>query len=63
MSQTVRDLEPRSLWNHFADLNEIPRASKNEARVIEFARLFGEQLNLPTTVDPTGNVIIRINAF
>ncbi len=24
----VRDLEPKSLWNHFADLNAVPRASK-----------------------------------
>ena len=59
MSDAVRDLEPQSLWNYFADLNAVPRASKKEAEVIAFARAFGESLGLPTHVDATGNVIIR----
>lgn len=56
---TVQQLEPTSLWKHFADLNAVPRASKKEERVIEFARSFGQSLGLPTVVDSTGNVIIR----
>ena len=59
MSAQVRGLEPKSLWNHFADLNEVPRASKKEERVIEFARNFGQSLGLETVVDDIGNVIIR----
>ena len=59
VAKTVRELEPGSLWNHFADLNAVPRASKKEERVIEFARSFGESLGLSTTVDEIGNVIIR----
>ena len=59
MSNEVRQLEPSSMWNHFADLNAVPRASKKEAQVIEFARSFGENLGLETVVDDTGNVIIR----
>ena len=35
MSDAVRELEPKALWNNFADLNEIPRLSKKEERVIE----------------------------
>lgn len=59
MSQEVRALEPKAMWNHFADLNEIPRASKKEERVIAFAKAFGESLGLPTHVDEVGNVIIK----
>ena len=59
MSDEVRQLEPSIMWNHFADLNEVPRASKKEEQVIEFARSFGETLGLETLVDDTGNVIIR----
>ncbi|MCB0787304.1 MAG: cytosol nonspecific dipeptidase, partial [Flavobacteriales bacterium] len=59
MSQAVRDLEPKALWNHFADLNAVPRPSKHEERVIAFAKAFGEGLGLPTEVDHAGNVIIR----
>ena len=59
MSQAVRNLEPNSLWNHFADLNAVPRPSKKEERVIAFAKDFGERLGLPTMVDEVGNVIIK----
>lgn len=59
MSQKIAELEPRSLWKNFADLNAVPRASKEEERVIEFAKEFGESLGLETTVDATGNVLIK----
>ena len=56
---SVRNLEPKAVWNHFADLNEIPRPSKKEERVIEFAKSFGENLGFETIVDSVGNVIIK----
>ncbi len=55
----VRDQEPKILWNHFADINAIPRASKKEDRIVEFMVSFGKNLGLETIVDPVGNVIIR----
>lgn len=59
MSADIQALEPQSLWKNFADLNAVPRASKKEERVIQFAKNFGEQLGLPTVVDEIGNVIIK----
>lgn len=59
MSQDVRNLEPKALWNHFADLNSVPRPSKKEARVIAFIKNFGEQLGLSVYEDEVGNVIIK----
>ena len=59
MNSAVRQLEPTTLWNHFADLNAVPRPSKKEQRVIQFIKMFGEALKLPTTVDAIGNVIIK----
>ena len=59
MSKEVRELEPKALWNHFSDLNAVPRPSKKEARVIQFIKEFGENLGLETFVDKIGNVIIR----
>ena len=56
---SVRNLEPKEVWNHFEDLNEVPRASKKEERVIAFAKAFGENLGLETYVDGIGNVIIK----
>ena len=59
MSQEIRNLEPKALWNKFADLNAVPRPSKKEDRVIEFMKKFGESLGLETFEDEIRNVIIR----
>ncbi|MDR6846235.1 aminoacyl-histidine dipeptidase [Flavobacterium granuli] len=59
MSQEIRNLEPKVLWNKFADLNAVPRPSKKEERVIEFMKDFGTSLGLETFEDEIRNVIIR----
>ena len=59
MSQEIRNLEPKALWNKFADLNAVPRPSKKEERVIEFMKDFGKSLGLETFEDEIRNVIIR----
>ena len=55
----IRELQPKALWNNFADLNAVPRPSKKEEQVIKFLKNFGEKLNLETIVDEVGNVIIK----
>lgn len=59
MNSEIRKLQPKELWNKFADLNAVPRPSKKEERVIAFIKNFGERLNLETIVDEVGNVIIK----
>jgi len=59
MSQEIRNLEPKALWNKFADLNEVPRPSKKEERIIAFMKDFGSKLSLETIEDEVGNVIIK----
>ena len=59
MNQSIRNLAPTALWNHFSDLNAVPRPSKKEARVIAFIKAFGASLNLPIYEDEVGNVIIK----
>lgn len=59
MSHEVRQLEPQIVWNHFEDLNAVPRPSKKEERVIDFMKKFGEDLGLETLVDASGNVVIK----
>ena len=56
---TTRALQPEKVWNHFEDLNAIPRPSKKEGRVIAFMKAFGESLGLETIVDEIGNVVIK----
>ncbi|AXG75016.1 aminoacyl-histidine dipeptidase [Flavobacterium arcticum] len=59
MNEAIRNLEPKALWNKFADLNAVPRPSKKEERVIAFMKDFGEKLSLPVVIDEVGNVIIK----
>lgn len=59
MTEAIRQLEPRSLWKNFADLNAVPRPSKKEEKVIRFMMDFGDSLGLETFKDRIGNVIIR----
>ena len=55
----VNDLSPRALWQNFAHLNAVPRASKKEKQVIDFMWSFGESLGLDTFQDAAGNVVIK----
>lgn len=55
----IRNLEPKSVWGHFADLNAVPRPSKKEEKVIAFMMEFGKSLGLETEKDEVGNVLIR----
>ncbi|WP_106792638.1 aminoacyl-histidine dipeptidase [Aquimarina sp. Aq78] len=59
MNSEIRSLEPKVIWNKFADLNAVPRPSKKEERVIAFMKDFGESLGLTTEIDKVGNVLIR----
>ncbi len=59
MNSEIRALEPKAVWNKFADLNAVPRPSKKEERVIAFMKDFGESLGLVTEIDKVGNVLIK----
>ena len=53
------NLQPKSVFKCFAQVNQIPRPSKQEEKMIDFLLDFGRKLNLDTRRDETGNVIIR----
>ena len=59
MNSEIRTLEPKEIWNKFADLNAVPRPSKKEERVIAFMKDFGKKLGLETIEDEVGNVIVK----
>ncbi|MCF0195979.1 MAG: beta-Ala-His dipeptidase [Bacteroidaceae bacterium] len=50
--------KPATVFECFAQVNQIPRPSKREEKMIAFLREFGERLGLPTKVDDAGNVLI-----
>ncbi|MCO5260998.1 MAG: aminoacyl-histidine dipeptidase [Crocinitomicaceae bacterium] len=59
MYMSVRNLEPKVLWNHFAAINAVPRPSKREEKIVQYMIDFGHSLGLETTTDAIQNVIIK----
>lgn len=55
----MANLTPKSVFDCFAQINQVPRPSKREEKMIEFLRNFGESHGFDTHVDEVGNVIIR----
>lgn len=55
----IQNLEPKGIWVNFSKLNEVPRPSKKEERIIQFMMDFGKSLNLETVKDGVGNIIIK----
>ena len=56
------ELKPACVFEQFARINQIPRPSKREEKIIEYLKEFGKSHQLETLVDETGNVLIRKNA-
>ena len=55
----IRNLEPKSIWNNFYSLTQIPRPSGHTQKVAKFLVKFGKDLGLESFQDECGNVIIR----
>jgi dipeptidase D len=54
----LNNLQPRELWKHFQELCNIPRPSKNEAKVAEYVVHFAKVNNLNCKTDKVGNVLL-----
>ena len=57
MSNNV--LKPARVFEQFAKINQIPRPSKHEEKMIDYLKKFGKDHGLETKVDETGNVLIK----
>ena len=56
---TLDTLQPRTVWAHFATLCAIPRASLQEAALVEHLIAWAQARNIAATVDTVGNLILR----
>jgi dipeptidase D len=55
---SIKTLEPAAIWHFFDEINQIPRPSKKEEKIIAYLNAFGEKNKLKTKVDKAGNVLI-----
>ena len=61
-TQRINELEPQAIWENFAALNAIPRASKKEEGIRAFMVDFAKNLGLEVATDKVGNVLIKKQA-
>ena len=56
---TIRDLQPKLIWEIFDEITAVPRPSKHEEKIIEYLLDFAKRYNLEAERDQMGNVVIR----
>ena len=56
---TIRDLEPRAVWEQFDGITRVPRPSKKEGRIIEYLVEFARRNGIECKRDRIGNVVMR----
>lgn len=56
---SIKDLEPKALWNNFYRLTQCPRPSKHEEVVREFLVKWAKEHKIECRVDGVGNVIMK----
>ncbi len=55
----IKEIQPNEIWQIFDQMLQIPRPSKHEGEIQDWAVNFGKNLDLETFKDEAGNVIIR----
>lgn len=59
MSKKIQDLNPKSVWNHFYELTQIPRPTGHTQAVQDYVVNFGRNLGLEVVRDKVGSVLIK----
>jgi dipeptidase D len=59
MTKALADLEPQSVWKHFAALAAIPRRSGREAAARDYVVGIAKSLGLDAVHDSAGNTVIH----
>lgn len=62
MKHTFKNLQPQTVWAHFATLCSIPRPSYQEAALRDYLVSWAESRGIATLVDSAGNLILKKNA-
>ncbi len=59
MGKVLGHLEPKSVWNLFEEICEIPRPSRKEVQIREWLVKFAKKNKLDYRQDAIGNIVIR----
>ena len=59
---TIKDLQPKTVWENFYGLTRVPRPSKHEGKVQEYLLDWGKEHGVDVRKDDTGNIIFTAPA-
>jgi dipeptidase D len=59
MTDAIKGLKPEPVWRFFSEIAEIPRESKNEARMTQYILDVAARHGLQAQRDDVGNVVVR----
>ena len=59
MANAIEGLKPALVWKYFAEINRIPRGSKNEVAIGKYLVQTAVKLGLEAEQDQVGNVVVR----
>ncbi len=60
--KVIEGLEPKLVWQRFAEISQIPRCSKHEEAIRTYIKTFSLQHNLDYKEDNAGNIVIFVKA-
>lgn len=55
---TIKDLEPKAIWQNFYKLTQVPRPSNHEEKAREFMMNWAKENNIEAQMDEAGNIIM-----
>lgn len=56
---TIKDLQPREVWEYFDQITQVPRPSKKEEKITEYLIRFAKEHELNYRKDHAGNLVIE----
>lgn len=59
MSITIKDLQPKAIWENFYKLTQVPRPSNHEEKARQFMLDWAKENHIEAFMDEAGNIIMR----
>jgi dipeptidase D len=62
LKEAIKGLHPQAMWDHFYEISQIPRCSKEEEKAREHILKIARRNNLESKMDAVGNVVVKKSA-
>lgn len=56
---TIKDLQPKAVWENFYKLTQVPRPSHHEEKARQFMLQWAKENHIEASMDEAGNIIMR----